>query len=192
MAEHERRVELDPSVLTRLGTNMETIGQAWQADVDELNTARDQIQMLRRELDQADDRVSNLQADLTASRSEVQRLLQRNAFLEAHTQRLFETAHNVGDSMKSLAESAVDVARHAPAGAPTGATPVRADGTTAPRPIVVAAPKVSAPIQPAPTRPRTLEDVRRENLAADAEDDGTGLPPGKPQFLRTPLPTVTP
>ncbi|SEB95973.1 hypothetical protein SAMN05444164_0663 [Bradyrhizobium erythrophlei] len=185
MAKHERRVELDPTVLTRLGANMETIGHAWQADVDELNTARDQIQMLKRELDQADDRASNLLAELTASRSEVRQLLQRNAFLEAHTQRLFETAHNVGDSMKSLAESAVDVARHAPAGAPIGAVPVRTDGTTAPRPTVVA-----APTGPQATRSRTLDDVRREQKQADPDDDGTGLPPGKPEFLRTPLPTV--
>ncbi|MCW2195108.1 septal ring factor EnvC (AmiA/AmiB activator) [Bradyrhizobium elkanii] len=186
----ERRVELDPSVLIRLGTNMENIGQAWQADVDELNAARDQIQMLRRELDQADDRASNLQAELSASRGEVRQLLQRNSYLEAHTQRLFETAQDVGDSMKSLAESAVDVARRAPAGAPAAA-PVRADGTTAPRPTAVAAPTGHAPVQ----RPRTLDDVRREQKAAaetDPDDDGTGLPPGKPQFLRTPLPTVSP
>ncbi|MGY4269819.1 MULTISPECIES: hypothetical protein [unclassified Bradyrhizobium] len=184
----ERRIELEPSVLLRLGANMETIGQAWQADIDELNTARDQIVMLRRELDQADDRASNFQAELTATRAEVRQLLERNAFLEAHTKRLFDTAHDVGDSMKSLAESAVDVARRAPAVAPTVA-PVRADGTTAPRPSVIAAPPGPAPVQ----RPRTLDDVRREQLAAaDDEDDGTGLPPGRPQFLRTPLPTVSP
>ncbi|MHC2250971.1 uncharacterized protein (DUF3084 family) [Bradyrhizobium embrapense] len=184
----QRRIELDPTVLLRLGANMETIGQAWQADVDELNTARDQIAMLRRELDQADDRVANYQADLTATRAEVRQLLERNAYLEAHTKRLFDTAHDVGDSMRSLAESAVDVARRAPAVAPAVA-PVRADGTTAPRPSVVAAPPGHAPVQ----RPRTLDDVRREQLAAaDDEEDGTGLPPGKPQFLRTPLPTVSP
>ncbi len=180
MAEH--RVVMDPTILNRLGENMRNIGDAWQHDVDNLHEAIGRIESLTRELNAATDRASDRQADLMAERAETRRLVERNAFLEAQCQRLFDLSRGAQDGLAEIADQAVQVARDAPS-----REPVRVDGTTAARPVPAPPPQV----QPARGSTRTLQDVRRPGdglKSQEPEDDGTGLPQDPPAFLRTGLP----
>ncbi len=183
MAEH--RVVMDPTILNRLGENMRNIGDAWQHDVDNLHEAIGRIESLTRELNAATDRASDRQADLVAERAETRRLVERNAFLEAQCQRLFDLSRGAQDGLAEIADQAVQVARDAPPARP----PVRTDGTTTVRPV----PPPPPPSPPSATRgsTRTLQDVRRSDDGLklhEPEDDGTGLPQDPPAFLRTSIP----
>ncbi len=184
----EHRVVMDPTILNRLGENMRNIGDAWQHDVDNLHEANGRIESLTRELNAATDRASDRQADLVAERTETRRLVERNAFLEAQCQRLFDLSRGAQDGLAEIADQAVQVARDAPPARP----PVRTDGTTAVRPVPPPPPPSPPPSPPLAMRgsTRTLQDVRRSDnglKSQEPEDDGTGLPQESPSFLRLPL-----
>ncbi|WP_152535373.1 hypothetical protein [Bradyrhizobium sp. Ai1a-2] len=181
--------------MLRLGESMHKVSEAWQRDVDALAAANGQVEALMRELNAAVDRASGLQGDLHSERERNEDLVRRNADLEAQMRALVQSSLSARDTLASLVNLASEGARVAPA---AKAPPVRADGTTAPRPeqrqfvsAQLAREQLdeafaSRPQQSAPPRasarpaPRTLEDVRREQ----EQDDGTGLPPGPPAFLR--------
>jgi septal ring factor EnvC (AmiA/AmiB activator) len=160
MAEH--RPVLDPSVLHRLSTSMESIAAAWEADVTELRRAETKLADTERLLNSASDRASTLQADLRTARAENKGLLLRNAHLEAQVHTLYETSLDARDAVINLlggvASRAVQAAQTAPA--------IKHVGEEAPA-------AVSAHAEPKPK----LEDLE--------EDDGTHFPRGRPQFLQS-------
>ncbi|WP_454629651.1 hypothetical protein [Bradyrhizobium cenepequi] len=195
----EYRVALDPGVIFRVGESMKQFSEAWQRDVEALAAANGRVEELMRELNAATDRANSLQGDVRAERERNEELVRRNADLEAQMRALVQSSLSARDTLASLVNLAAEGARVAPA---AKTPPVRADGTTAqrpaPQPSAVAVQRArdqlaeasaSAPQQFAPARasarpaPRTLEDVRRE----EEQDDGTGLPPGPPAFLRPDL-----
>jgi hypothetical protein len=176
----EHRVQLDPTIMDKFADGMAHIRKAWQADVDELHIANGQVETLRRELNASNDRASNLDGDLRNERARNETLIRRNAYLEAQMQRQYDTTIDARDTLSKVVGRAEEIARAAP---DVGSKPARDDGTTRPR-RAPEPPEMIIPMAPRKLD-RTLADVRR-----DQEDDGTGLPPGPPAFLRTPLPEV--
>lgn len=176
----EHRVEMEPSILLRLAESMRHIAEAWQRDVDAVREANGQNESLMRAMNAANDRADNLNGDLIALRNENRVLIDRNSWLEAQYQLLHDTTLDARDALTTLAERAARRAEDAPTVARTVAPPrVHDDGTTAPRPAPAAAPTPDREIPPSVDRTDDHDD-----------DDGTGLPAGKPFFLRTPLPDI--
>jgi len=169
LAEH--RNVMDPSVLHRIASNMESIAEAWQADIDALHAETDRANGLERELNTTMDRASNLQADLRSTMERLEGVIYRNAFLEAQVQRLRDTSLDARDTLAAIASQAEQVAHEESAAAAPAraAAPLAGEVKTEQARVV--------PPQPEPTQP-----------SHDDEDDGSGLPPGTPEFLRTPLP----
>lgn len=156
----DHRPVLSPDVLLRLATNMETIHTAWQADVESLRTAQDELEKTKRVLDTTADRASTLQSDLVAARLECAALQQRNAFLEAQLQRIYDASLDARDHLSSLAGQVVEVARQSP---PLAAAPSN---------------------QPPSNKPAPASEVP-SHVAVDSEEDDE-----IPAFLSAPHPAV--
>lgn len=110
----EHRLVLDPDVAIRVGAGVVAFAEAWKGDVAALRRVEGELADTQRMLNAAADRASGLQGDLAAAREENRALINRNAYLEAQIQSLYEKSHDAKDVMESLASKAVEVARAAP------------------------------------------------------------------------------
>lgn len=160
----DRRVLLDPSILGQISASMDPIRAAWDADVAALQETQVELADTKRLLNAAADRANDLQADLATARQENTALIHRNAYLEEEYRRLFESSMDVRDSLDKLATRVVASARSAPA---------------------IVKPELAAEkpaTEPIPTAATPVND--------DEEDDGTGLPLGRPTFLDRTMPPL--
>jgi septal ring factor EnvC (AmiA/AmiB activator) len=110
----EHRLVLDPDVARRVGAGVVAFAEAWEGDIAALRRVESELAETQRMLNAAADRASGLQGDLAAAREENRALINRNAYLEAQIQSLYEKSHDAKDVMESLASKAVEVARAAP------------------------------------------------------------------------------
>jgi hypothetical protein len=129
MAEH--RPVLDPSILARMASSMDSIREAWEADVAEIRRQLGETENLRRDLTAAIDRAELYQVEMQAAKDENRRLIEEKAHLEAQVQKLTENSLDARDMLGALAVRAAESVRNIPStatGAPVTAAEVARPG----------------------------------------------------------------
>ncbi len=110
----EHRNVLEPGVLTRLGSSMDQIAIAWQADITAVHRLEGELAIMRRERDAAVDRAEFVEKDLRDARERNEALVQRTAHLEAQLQAVYDRSEDAKDALGKLSSHTVDAARTAP------------------------------------------------------------------------------
>jgi hypothetical protein len=163
------RVVLDPSILGRMSSSMDHVREAWEGDVITLRATQQRLEDTERRLNSATDRLNDISADLRETKEANIVLINRNAQLAAQIQRLVESSVDAKKTLESVVDRALQSARDLPQ------VQLRTPPTRQAAPVAASTPEpthVEAP-QTAPVRDEF------------DQDDGTGLPTGKPVFLQS-------
>jgi chromosome segregation ATPase len=169
MSEPERRPVIDPSILGRMSASMDSIRAAWEADVAELNELKAKNADMERIMHSHADRLNDTLHDLANERRLNIDLVHRNAQLEADLRMLANTSLEARDHLNTLAaraEQSTQIQQAAATSAPTAppAAPAQTDNER--------------------LHERAVNLVRQIGLDdSELDDDGTGLPPGMPEFV---------
>jgi chromosome segregation ATPase len=95
----EHRNPIDPSILQRMASSMEAIKDSWDADVHELRRIEGVNASLNAELTRLSDRCDSLIVSERDTRERNEFLVNRNAQLEAHLQRLRDATADARDAL---------------------------------------------------------------------------------------------
>lgn len=116
MVDTEHRPTLSPEFVGRLASSMESLRQAWDADVTDLRATKAELTTTQQRLATSDERLQDIAQDFRDVRNENIKLIQQVARLEAQLQLLIVTSRDAGEHLNALAARAEN-------SAPAPATP---------------------------------------------------------------------